>query len=672
MINLVVVAAALAGQPVPAITFSKDVAPIIWQRCGGCHRPGEIGPFSLLTYADVKQRATLIAEVTGRRLMPPWKPLPGRGEFLDSRALSEEEIRTIARWVSEGALEGSPSELPPMPEWSSDWQLGKPDLVVRMADEYEVPPGGSDIFRTFVIPIPTGSSRFVRAIEFSSGNARVLHHANIGVDRTSASRQLDAREPEPGYSGGMVAYAEYPPGQMLGWTPGQRARPVPDGMAWRLEAASDLVLQLHIQPSGKPERIRASVAFYFTDSAPSRQPIGLRLGSQAIDIPPGATEYTIADSYLLPVDAEAWAVQPHAHNLGRTIEAWATLPDGTTRSLIAIADWDFRWQDVYRFKEPILLPKGTRLQMRGTYDNSAANPRNPHRPPKRVVWGQNTSDEMGDLWVQLVPQRGGESSVLGEDVARKARAEDLAAYTRLLGQDPTDPLRHDAVAMLYLQNGRAVEAAAHLRESLRLQPESAAAHYNLGLALSMQRQFAEATRAFESAIRIDPSHAEALNNLGAMHHLAGRLDAAASNYRRALALRPDNAEAHSNLGRLLLNQGRESQAAAELRQALALQPDQASALAGLAWLLATSNDRPLRNPEEAVRLGERAVSLEPSATALDALAAAYAAAGRFDRAVETAREAMDAATRGSADGAADQIRGRLAIYERELSRSRPR
>jgi Flp pilus assembly protein TadD len=672
MLDLLVLAVAMAGQPAPPVTFSKHVAPIIWRRCAGCHRPGEIGPFSLLTYADVKQRATMIAQVTERRIMPPWKPVPGTGEFLDSRALTDDEIRTIARWVAEGATEGEPSDLPPMPQWSSDWQFGTPDLIVTMADAYEVPSTGPDVFRTFVMPIPTGTPRFVRAIEFRPGNARVLHHANIGVDRTRASRHLDDRDPGPGYGGGMVQQAEYPPGHMLGWTPGQSPRSAPTGMSWKLESGSDLVAQLHLQPSGRPERIQASVAFYFTDDPPSRQPVGLRLGRQTIDIPPGTADYAISDSYVLPVDAEAWAVQPHAHNLGRTIEASATFPDGTTRPLIAIADWDFRWQDVYRFKEPIGLPKGTRVQMRIAYDNSAGNPRNPNQPPKRVVWGQNTSDEMGDLWLQIVPQRSADFGPLSVDVARKARAEDLAAYTKLLEQDATNPRRHDAVAMLYLQDGRPAEAAAHWRESIRLEPGSAAAHYNLGLALSMQRQFSEATSAFETAVRLDPSHAEALNNLGAMHQLAGRLGEAASNYRRALALRPDNDEARTNLGRVLLSEGRESLAAAEFRQALVSRPDSAAALAGLAWLLATSEDPALRNPAEAVRLGERAITLASGdATVLDALAAAYAAAGRYDRAVATARAAVDAATRAGAPAAADQIRGRLAVYERAMVGPKP-
>src|SRR5581483_4580123 len=223
---------------------------------------------------------------------------------------------------------------------SGDWQLGAPDLIVRMPAPYVVRADGGDVFRTFVVAIPTERARFVRAIEFHPGNARVVHHANIGIDRTRSSRELDAKDPEPGYVGGMVPDARYPEGQLLGWTPGQVPHAAPPGMSWRLEANSDLVLQLHLQPTGKPEPLQVSVAFYFTDDPPRRSPLGLRLGSETIDIPPGDARYVVRDDYVLPVDVDLLALQPHAHNLGRTMEADATLPDGTIRDLIAIDDWD--------------------------------------------------------------------------------------------------------------------------------------------------------------------------------------------------------------------------------------------------------------------------------------------------------------------------------------------
>jgi len=355
--------------------------------------------------------------------MPPWKPV--RGDFQGDRRLTAEELELIQRWIAAGTPEGPPSRPILNPPQSAlrtpQWQLGVPDLVVRMPEPYTVRAGGGDVFRTFVVAIPTDRARFVRAIEFSPGNPRVVHHANIGIDRTRSSRQLDARDPEPGYVGGMVPDARYPEGQLLGWTPGQVPHAVPNGMSWRLEAGSDLILQLHLQPTGKPEPLQVSVAFYFTDAAPTRTPLGLRLGSETIDIPAGASDYVVRDEYVLPVDVELLALQPHAHNLGRTMEADATLPDGTIRDLFAIADWDFRWQDVYRYTAPVPLPKGTTIRMRYTYDNSEGNVRNPARPPAHVVWGQNTTDEMGDLWLQIVPISSLDEAALRDDFRKKAR-----------------------------------------------------------------------------------------------------------------------------------------------------------------------------------------------------------------------------------------------------------
>ena len=646
------------------VTFTKDVAPIVFTHCTSCHRPGEIGPFSLETYQDVRQRMTLVASATERRVMPPWKPERAPGVFVDDRSLSDEQIRTIQAWAAAGGPEGDARDLPPRPTLAQGWQLGTPDLVVSMSDVYTLRPDGADLFRTFVLPIPTNVARYVRALEFRPGNGRGVHHANLGVDRTRSSRRLDQADPEPGYVGGMVQDAAYPPGYLLGWTPGQQPRPSPDGMPWRLEAESDLIVQLHLQPTGKPEAVQVSVGFFFTDDHPVRTPLGLRMGSETIDMPAGASAFEISDSYLLPVDVQVLAVQPHAHNLGREVVAQATLPDGTTKPLITIRDWDFRWQDVYRYVQPIALPKGSRIAMRFTYDNSAANPRNPYQPPRRIVWGQATTDEMGDLWVQLVAVRNEDTALLGADIANKTRAEDIAAYTRVLEGDPTSPLRHDAVGMLYLQDGRLQDAVRQFRESLRLNPDSASTHYNLGIAFAMQRQYPEAMREYEAAVRVDPVHAEAHNNLGAMLHVAGRLDEAALHYRRALELRPDNVEARSNLGRLLTLQGKAVDAAAEFEQALLVQPDSVSALTGLAWIRATSADPSVQRPGQAVALAERARQLSrgQDPQAFDALAAGYAALGEFDKAVAVVTAGIQRADGAGQSLLAAEMRERLEGY----------
>ncbi len=659
---------AAAAQAPPTPTFTRDIAPIVWSRCATCHRPGEVGPFALLTYDDVKRRLTQIERVTSSGLMPPWKPIGEAGVFEDDRQLRPRERAALRDWIAAGAPEGDARDLPPMPRWTSDWQLGAPDLVVTMPQTFTVPAGGGDTFRTFVLAIPVDRPRYVRAMEFRPDNPRVVHHASIGVDRTKSSRQLDERDPAPGYVGGMVADARYPEGQLLGWTPGQSPRTAPQGTAWRLEPGSDLVVQLHMQPTGKPEPLRVSAAFYFTDEAPTRTPIGLRLGSETIDIAPGDAAYVIRDAYTLPVDVDVLAVQPHAHNLARSMEATATLPDGRVRTLIAIADWDFRWQDVYRYRAPIALPKGTAIAVRYVYDNSPANVRNPSHPPKRVVWGQNTSDEMGDFWMQVVARTAAETEALAADFRRKSHGEDIAAYTRLLREDPGNPLRHDAVGDLYLEDRRFDDAIAEYRRSLALNRESSTTHYNLGYALAARgvaAQLNDAIAEFREALRIDPDYAQAHNNLGAVLRLQGRDDEALDHFRRAIALRPDLFDARINLAQLLSSLGRTAEALEAFRAALTLRDADTRALSGLAWVRATARDPALRDPAEAVRLAEQAASAtrRRDISVLDALAAAYASAGRFSEAAKAAQEGIDLATGAGLEGVVSQLRERLALYQ---------
>ena len=598
--------------------------------------------------------------------MPPWKPVPGRGEFDGERRLTDRELGLIQRWIADGAPEGPPRALvAPAVATTSRWQLGVPDLVVTMPQPFTVRADGGDVFRTFVLPIPTTRPRFVRALEFRPGNARVVHHANIGVDRTRSSRQLDAKDPEPGYVGGMVPDARYPEGQLLGWTPGQVPHAAPPRMSWRLEPNSDLVLQLHLQPTGKPEPLQVSVAFYFTDDAPTRTPLGLRLGSETIDIPPGDRDYIVQDRYVLPVDVEVLAVQPHAHNLARTFDAEATLPDGAIRPLISIDDWDFRWQDVYRYRESFVLPKGTTIAMRIVYDNSVDNVRNPHRPPTRVVWGQNTTDEMGDLWLQVVPVSAGDAAGLGQDFRQKAHAEDVAAYSKLLREEPDNPLRHDAMGDLYLEVNRYDDAIAEYRTSIRLNGASATTHYNLGYALSLRGRGQEAVAAFEDAIRLDPDYAQAHNNLGALLQLLGRRVEAREHYERAVALRPDVLDARLNLAQLLSADGLAREASHEYEEVLAIHPGHPQALAGLAWILATAGDASLRDPDKAVALAEQADTAtgHRDLTALDALAAAYAAVGRFDDAVSVLERGITLATEAHRNAVLEQLREHLNLYK---------
>jgi Flp pilus assembly protein TadD len=455
-----------------------------------------------------------------------------------------------------GAPEGDPRDLPPPRDWVDGWQLGKPDLVITLKQPYTLPAEGTDAFRIFVLPIPVETARFVRGLEFRPGNPKVVHHANIRIDTTSVSRRLDEAGPGPGYDGLIARTATYPDGHFLGWTPGQVAPLLPPDLAWRLERNTDLVVELHMQPSGKAEQVAPSIGLYFGDTPPTRTPAMLRLGRQDIDIPAEDAKYVITDSYTLPVDVDVEAVQPHAHYRARDVRGEATLPDGSTKRLIDIADWDFRWQHVYRFVTPLSLPKGTTVSMRYTYDNSASNERNPQRPPIRARWGQRSAEEMGDLWLQVLPHTDDDLNRLSRDFRPKVAAEDVKGYESEIEKHPDDTGLHDDVALLYLELGKSDRAIEHFTTSLRLKPQSAVAHYNLGTALTVARRLDEAAAEYRQALRIDPEYANAHNNLGNVLLAQRRFDEAIHEFSEVVRLQPASAAAQKNLAAAYAAAGR--------------------------------------------------------------------------------------------------------------------
>lgn len=393
-----------AGAPLRAEvpTFNRDISPILWKNCAGCHRSGEVGPFPLLTYRDAAKRADFLAEVTVSRRMPPWKPEPGFGAFLDEHRLSDEDIRRIAEWSEAGAPEGDPADLKPLPTFPEGWQLGKPDLVLEVPERFEIPATGRDVYRCFVIPIPIDFDRTVAAVEFRPGNRRVVHHALLYLDTTGAARSRDADDPGPGYTtfGGPGIL---PTGMLGGWAPGAMPRRLPDGVGRYLRKGSDLVLQVHYHPDGKPETDRSVVGVYFTPTPARKIVAGIAVRTRDIDIPPGESRYRAsAQSEPLPVDVHAIGISPHMHYVGREMKVVARTPEGRTVPLIWIKDWDFNWQGQYQFRSPVDLPKGTVITVEAFYDNSADNPANPSKPPRRVRWGEQTTDEMCLLGVQVV------------------------------------------------------------------------------------------------------------------------------------------------------------------------------------------------------------------------------------------------------------------------------
>lgn len=601
--------AAVAAAPAPAPpppTYNGRIAPILDEHCVSCHRPDAAAPFSLATYEEVRARARMIARVTGSRDMPPWKPAPGVGSFLGERRLGEDEIDLIRRWAAAGAPEGAPEERPRPPARPAGWMRGAPDLVVTMEAPYLLPAEGADVYRNFVAPIPTTRARFVRRIELKPATTRGIHHARILVDRSGSARRLDAADPVPGYDDRRVDQARFPAGHFLGWAPGTAPNDVPDHLGWRLDPGADLVLKTHLVPRGEPTPVRVSVGFFFTDTAPAAAPAVVQLGSQTIDVPAGASAHVVEDRYRLPVDVDLLAVYPHAHFLARRVQASAILPDEAVRPLIRIDDWDFAWQDEYRYVEPVRLPAGTVLAMRFVFDNSADNPRNPGRPPRRVRFGPRSTDEMAELMLQVLPVNPMDRPALVRDAARHVARIVLAGSRYALAANPESALLQERVGADLVAVGRVNEAIRHLETAVRIAPRRASAHYRLGTALALDGRTAAAMDSYRRALDLRPDFVEAHNNLGGLLHLAGDVAAAARHYRRTLALHPGHANAHFNLGNILLGAARFAEAETEFRGALAARTDFADAHVSLGRALAAQGKMPL-----AVRAYRTAIRLDP-------------------------------------------------------------
>ena len=401
-----------AGCPIPPAdappTFTRDVASILYQHCATCHHPGEVAPFPLLTYQDAAKRAKLIATVTASRYMPPWQPEPGYGHFQGERRLRDADIATLRRWAEARAPEGDPAQLPPAPHFPEGWQLGPPDMTIRMPKPFSIAADGPDQYMCFVIPLHLTADKYVRAMEFRPEARSVVHHALFLLDAGHIGRQKGESYPCFGTPGFL------PSGALGGWTPGMQPARMPDGLQLILRKDSDLVMQIHYHPTGKPETDQSALGLYFTDKPPTKWVADIPLGSHRIDIPPGERAYKVRDHFTTPVDVEAVGIIPHAHYICKEMDGWAILPDGRKQWLIRIRDWNFNWQEQYRYVTPVKLPADTDLEMEFTYDNSDANPRNPNHPPKRVVWGPDTTDEMAGLHVQVVTEEMDDWHELGQ------------------------------------------------------------------------------------------------------------------------------------------------------------------------------------------------------------------------------------------------------------------
>jgi len=407
LLTLLVTAAPLLAQQGEAKakpTFTEDVAPIVFANCAHCHRSGEAAPFPLTSYREVRKRGRNLLAAVEDGFMPPWHPAPGYGRFRNEARLAEREIETLRRWVKTGMPQGPADELPALPEFTPGWQLGEPDLILTTQGAFKVPARGRDIYRNFAIPVGLEEDRWITAIEVRPSSRSVLHHTLVMLDENGEAQEQEGRDGRPGFRGMRLRGGRL----IAGWAVGGMPEHLPEGLAIKLPKGSDLVLQSHLHPSGKAAKEQTTLGLHFADEAPERTLVSIQLPplfgfTAGIDIPPNERDYRLTDSFELPCDVEAVSVGGHAHLLCRSMKMHAVDPDGNEIPLLKITNWDFDWQNRYTYRSLVPLPEGSTIYAELIYDNSRANKNNPNRPPKRVRWGRETTDEMGSLSLMVVP-----------------------------------------------------------------------------------------------------------------------------------------------------------------------------------------------------------------------------------------------------------------------------
>ncbi len=624
-----------APPAVPAVTWSRQIAPLVYQNCATCHHPGGGGPFSLLTYQEAFRHGPQMAQVTQSRYMPPWLPAPGYGDFLGARRLSDEQIALIRRWVASGMPEGDASIAPPPPHYDATWQLGKPDLILTIEHPYALAAGGTDVFRNFVLPYPLTATHYIRAMQILPSAPQVVHHANVLIDRTASFRRRHPADWEDGIPGMELELDAGntfdPDSHFLFWKPDTPVLEEPAGMPWRLDPGNDLILNMHLKPSGKPETIGAQIGLYFTPEPASKHPMLLELeDDRGLDIPAGDRSFQVQDELELPVDVDLFGIYPHAHYLGKELEGWAILPDGRKQWLIRIPDWDIDRQSVYRYRTPVFLPRGTVVHMHYVYDNSEDNVHNPNTPPIRVRAGNRSVDEMAHLWLQVLPVNTAKGSPDPRLLLEEAWMEHRAK------RNPGDLIALYNLASALAGLGRYAEAAADYRQVLAANPRDAHTLNSLGAALENAGDSSAAEKEFTQAIALGPDNCDAQFNLAELELKRSQFAQAAEQFRDLLRNCPADAGAQSGLGVALLGEGDSASAEAEFEHALDLDPANFTALYHLGEMAIESG-----SPERAVEFLQKASAQRPDdVDTRERLAMAYAQSGRQADALTQLRAAV--------------------------------
>jgi len=616
------------------VTWSRDIAPLVYEHCTTCHHPGGAGPFSLLTYGDARRWAPQMVIVTQSRFMPPWLPEPGYGDFADVRRLSDHEQALIQQWAKLGTPEGDPKDAPTPPHYDATWTLGKPDLILKVPRPYKLNAGGTDVFRNFILPYPLKQTHYIRALEILPGTPQIVHHANVIIDRTASYRREHPADWQGGIPGMELLVDSgnrfEPDSHFLFWKPDTPVLVEPPGMSWRLDPGNDLILNMHLKPSGKPETLDAQVGLYFTDQPPTKFPMLLQLDrDDALNIPAGDAHFVVEDSLKLPVDVDVLGVYPHAHYLGHDLEGWAILPDGEKKWLVWIRNWDIDRQSVYRYKEPLFLPKGSVLHMKYTYDNSANNVHNPNSPPIRVQAGNRSVDEMSHLWVQVLPV-----NVAPNAPDPRLLLEEAWMRNRL-SKAPDDRVGLYNLASALVGEGKFSEAVTVYEQDLKLDPSDPRTLTALSVALDGAGDWKEAETRLRRAIEAHPDACDARYDLASVELRHEELNSAESDFRDQLAHCAEDAEVHAGLGLALAKEGQNDAARTEFQRSLELDPNDEAALLGEGELEAGGGQM-----QQAIDTLSKAVSVDPTSTdALEQLARAYAQSGQLGKALDELRDA---------------------------------
>ena len=389
-------------------TFSKDVAPIFYEKCISCHREGEVAPMSLITFREARPWARAIHEKVTTREMPPWHADRRYGDFRNDLSLTQPEIDTIAAWVSSGAREGDPAQVPPLPEFTEGWQIGTPDMVFEMPVDYQVPASGTVEYQYFDVPTNFTRDMWMQAGEARAGDSQHVHHIVIYLREPEPSNRPKVVSVKPILPEGQqappridrtvaAAAGRRPSGggdaMLVNWAVGEEAPVFLPGTAKRIPAGSTLVFQLHYTTDGEPGVDRSRLGLIFADEPPERE---IRTGmilNPLFALPPGAANHEVEAEATFAEDVKVWTMHPHMHLRGKDMTYTVTYPDGRSEIVLRVPSFDFGWQTDYWLAEPLLLPKGSKMHVSAHFDNSPANRDNPD-PTATVRWGDQTWEEM--------------------------------------------------------------------------------------------------------------------------------------------------------------------------------------------------------------------------------------------------------------------------------------